>query len=84
MDLAERHATLRAPARLLGGGLGLELVVDLGEIRAPFLGAPLIGHLAVDIDEFQHPFRHGCFGFPLDGLARATAPPVSSPIVWLA
>jgi hypothetical protein len=60
VDLAERHTTLRAAARLVLGSGDIELVIDLVEILNTCLGTALVRHFLVGGDEFQHLARHGC------------------------
>src|SRR6185369_13759414 len=58
MDLAERHAALRAAARLGGGGGRTEPVIDLLEVGTPEAGLPLIRHGLGEIDKFQQMLGH--------------------------
>src|SRR3546814_3285222 len=69
VHLTERHAALRAAAGLLGSRLGIELVVNLAEVLATQLGAALVRHRALELDELQHPAGHR-----LTPNSRPTAP----------
>jgi len=54
MCLAEGHATLRAPGRLLRRLFAGILLIDLVKILAPRLGVALMRHIAVDLSELEH------------------------------
>ena len=58
-DRAKGDATLGAARGLLGGTRALELVVNLVEISRARVGRALDRHVLLDIDEFQHAWRHG-------------------------
>ena len=58
MDLAERHAALRAAAGLGGGVSLVETGINLGKIPAPARSGPLFRHFPADRDEGQHFRRH--------------------------
>jgi hypothetical protein len=58
MHLTERHAALRATPRLLASGVGLELTVDLVEVRAARLGVAFLRAVFAQLNEFEHPARH--------------------------
>ena len=59
MHLTERHTTLRTTAGLLLGLIADELALYFMPVLAAGLSLALRWHFTVNLDEFQHPLRHG-------------------------
>ena len=61
VDLAERHAALRAARRLRRGLLGDIVRIDLVEVARARFCRPLGRRLLIERDKAQHSFGHGWF-----------------------